>query len=70
MEPRSPCGRSRVLLPSGTGIKTFCGGREPSDYVSFRRTIKTQRFHTLKHTIQGKEQYNISLKKKKKRVTH
>ena len=31
------------------------------DYVSLFRTVKTQRFHSLKNTIQSQEQHNISL---------
>ena len=33
---------------------------QPSDYISsFRRVVKRQRFHTLKHTIQSRKQHNI-----------
>ena len=40
----------------------FCGCKEPSTYVSFRRAVKWQRLHNLKHAIQSQEQHNsISL---------
>ena len=29
-------------------IKNLCGRREPSDYISLRRTVKRQQFRTLK----------------------
>ena len=33
--------------PGQGGHKNLCGCKEPSDYVSFRRTVERQRFHTL-----------------------
>ena len=30
------------------GHKNLCGDREPSDYVSLRKAVKIQRFHTRK----------------------
>ena len=33
--------------PGRGGHKTLCEHREPSDYVSFLRVVKGQRFHTL-----------------------
>ena len=33
--------------PDRGGHKNFCGLREPSDYVSFRKAVERQRFHTL-----------------------
>ena len=41
-----PCGRHRVQIPAEADIK-LCGCREFSDYVSFRRAVKRQRFHIL-----------------------
>ena len=42
--------------------KSIYGHLEPSDYANFLRTVKRQRFHTLKHTMQSQEQhYNMSL---------
>ena len=46
------------LSPGRGGQKNFCGCREPSDYVSFLRAVKRQRFRTLNHTIQSQEQHN------------
>ena len=34
-------------IPGRGGHKNLCRHREPSDYVSFRRSVKGQRFHTL-----------------------
>ena len=33
--------------PGGGGHKNYCGRRKPSDYVSFRRAVERQQFHTL-----------------------
>ena len=33
--------------PSRNGHKNHCGCMEPSDYISFRRGVKRQWFHTL-----------------------
>ena len=33
--------------PGRGGYKKLCGRREPSDYVSFRRVVKRQRFRPL-----------------------
>ena len=35
-------------IPGRGGHKNLCGGKEPSDYVSFRRAVKKEQFHTLK----------------------
>ena len=40
------CGRARVRVPAEADTKN-CGRRKPSDYVSFRRAVEWQRFHTL-----------------------
>ena len=33
-------------IPGRGGHKNLCGGREPSDYVSFRKAVKRQLFRT------------------------
>ena len=42
-------------IPCRGGHKPLCIRRKPSGYVSFRRTVKRQWFHTLKYTIQSQE---------------
>ena len=44
--------------PSRVRQKNLCGRREPSDYISFRKAVKGQRFHALKQTIQRQVQHN------------
>ena len=47
-----------VSTPDRGEHKTPCSGREPSDCISFRRPVKNQWFHALKHEIQSQEQFN------------
>ena len=54
-----------LVRPRGFELDSFprwaqkiLDGREPSEYVNFRMTLKGQQFHTPKHTIQRQEQHN------------
>ena len=41
-----------------SGHKTLFGRVGPSNYIRFRRAVKRQWVHTLKHTIQTQEKHN------------
>ena len=49
--------------PGRGGHKNLCGRREPSDYVSLRRAVKRQRFHTFNtHNTKSRTAHQYSLK--------